>query len=160
MTDFDLTEAVRTASTEILEKMFFIEVDGETESIPSAVGENQVGACLTFQGDPPGWLRLRVTQPAARSMAADFLGVEANEISASKVQEVVCELANMICGSVLSRVESTSDFRLASPQIWEETQTAAATVRAACHNIPLPGGTLQVEMAMEKTACPIERSVS
>ena len=30
---------------------------------------------------------------------------------------MVCELANMICGSVLSRVESSTTFRLATPRI-------------------------------------------
>jgi hypothetical protein len=54
---------------------------------------------------------------AARSVAADFLGEEEPALSEQQIGEVVCELANMICGSVLSRVESAITFQLATPRI-------------------------------------------
>ena len=99
---------------EVLEKMFFIQCLGEPREF---VSESEVVAYLTFEGDPSGSLTLRVTAGAARSVAADFLAAEEPDLSEQQIGDVICELANMICGSVLSRVESATTFRLASPRI-------------------------------------------
>lgn len=114
MTDPILQRALQESTQEVLEKMFFIHCLGEpleSESEPEFV------AHLTFEGDPSGALTLSVRASAARSVAADFLAAEEPDLSEQEIGEVVCELANMICGSVLSRVESSATFRLASPQI-------------------------------------------
>jgi hypothetical protein len=94
--------------------MFFIRCLGEPQESAS---ETEVVAHLTFEGDPSGSLTLSVAAGVARSVAADFLGEEEPGLSEQQIGDVVCELANMICGSVLSRVESTTTFRLASPRI-------------------------------------------
>jgi len=94
--------------------MFFIQCLSEPLEF---VSEPEVAAQLSFEGDPSGELTLRITTRAARSVAADFLGAEEADLSDREVGDVVCELANMICGSVLSRVESSSTFRLATPRI-------------------------------------------
>jgi CheY-specific phosphatase CheX len=108
--------ALRDAVEEVLEKMFFVQtIESEREESDSP--EREVAASLTFEGSPPGSLTLRVTDEAARTIAADFLGTEEASLSSGQVGEVVCELANMICGSVLSRVESSAAFRLAEPRL-------------------------------------------
>jgi len=114
VTDSILQRALQESTEEVLEKMFFIQCLGESleaESEPPFV------AHLAFEGDPSGALTLYVRASAARSVAADFLAAEEPDLSEQEVGEVVCELANMICGSVLSRVESSATFRLASPQL-------------------------------------------
>jgi hypothetical protein len=98
----------------VLERMFFIQCLLEPQEF---VSEPEVAAQLTFEGDPSGELTLRITAGAARSVSADFLGAGESDLSEQEIGEVVCELANMICGSVLSRVESSSTFRLATPRI-------------------------------------------
>ncbi|HEY2018387.1 MAG TPA: chemotaxis protein CheX, partial [Bryobacteraceae bacterium] len=97
--------ALRESVEDVLEKMFFIQSAGEP---PNANCKPECCARLSFDGNPPGWLILRLTAAAARSVAADFLGEEETALTAQQIGEVVCELANMICGSVLSRVESTT----------------------------------------------------
>lgn len=114
MTDTTLRRALAESLDDVLEKMFFVRSLGEPQD---AAGEPAVTAHLTFDGDPPGWLTLRVTAAAARSVAADFLGEEESELSERQIGEVVCELANMICGSVLSRVERNATFRLSTPRL-------------------------------------------
>jgi hypothetical protein len=94
--------------------MFFIQCLGESLASES---EPDVVAHLTFEGDPSGALTLTVAASVARSVAADFLAAEEPDLSEQEIREVVCELANMICGSVLSRVESSATFRLGSPRI-------------------------------------------
>jgi CheY-specific phosphatase CheX len=108
--------ALRESVVEVLEKMFFISAFEEPLPEPAS-SRPCLTAQLVFDGDPPGSLALRTTCAAARSIAADFLGEEQGALSAGQVEEVVCELANMICGAVLSRVESQAVFRLGSPRI-------------------------------------------
>jgi CheY-specific phosphatase CheX len=112
--DLSLPRALQESVKEVLEKMFFIHCQEESAEFSS---EPEVVANLTFEGEPSGALTLRVTARAARSVAADFLAAEEPDLSEQEIGEVVCELANMICGSVLSRVESSAAFRLASPRI-------------------------------------------
>jgi hypothetical protein len=108
----------------VLEKMFFIQCLGEPlEFVPGP----EVVAYLTFEGDPSGALTLRMTAGAARSVAADFLGAEEFDLSDQQVGDVVSELANMICGSVLSRAESFTSFTLASPRIVPSESEAGRT---------------------------------
>ncbi|SPE26563.1 CheC, inhibitor of MCP methylation [Candidatus Sulfopaludibacter sp. SbA6] len=157
MTDTYLRLALAESVDEVLEKMFFVRTLGEPRD---QAGEPAVTAHLTFDGDPPGWLTLRVTAAAARSVAADFLGEEESELSQRQIGEVVCELANMICGSVLSRVESNTTFRLATPQLiasGEEGEPAgrqpgippSATTLAA----QIGSGAITVIFNTETTAC-------
>src|SRR5580698_7386137 len=110
---FDVTfePALRESTVEVLEKMFFIsDVGGPVPESDSAAPE--IAARLTFDGSLPGWLALRMSKMAARSIAADFLGEEVETLTDRQEKEMVCELANMICGSVLSRAENETTFHL------------------------------------------------
>jgi CheY-specific phosphatase CheX len=120
---------------EVLEKMFFIQCLGEPREFSP---EPEVVAHLRFEGDPSGSLTLRVTAGAARSVSADFMGAEEQDLSEQQIGDVVCELANMICGSVLSRVESATDFRLATPQIVTRSNSQDFTTEATESGDPPP----------------------
>ncbi len=134
--------------------MFFVRsLDGFEEA---ATGP-QLVAHLTFEGDRPGSLALRVAQPAARSIAADFLGADESELSDREVGEVICELANMICGSVLSRVESNTAFRLSTPRIVAagEVPGPAGTARGGSAQVAeISHGVMVVSIQTEAPACP------
>jgi CheY-specific phosphatase CheX len=113
-----MAEALRNSVTDVLEKMFFVRSLDEDEAGERDSGE-MLTAQLTFEGELPGSLSLQIRSKAARALAADFLGSEEEDLSDREVGEVICELANMICGSVLSRVESGTAFRLSSPHLVE-----------------------------------------
>jgi CheY-specific phosphatase CheX len=139
-------EALRDSVNEVLEKMFFVEALGESpDSAPDGTEPAaEIAARLTFDGEPSGSLTLRLTSAAARPIAADFLGTDVETVSDRQVEEVVCELANMICGSVLSRVESATIFNLAAPQIVQPTGHAAASPDTSSYAVDLSDGTLTV----------------
>src|SRR4051794_19976835 len=94
--------------------MFFIEISGESHELPVA---EAMAVEIPFDGDPPGRFQMRLTPDAARCFAADFLGEDAGSVSKNQSADVALELANMICGAVLSRLESSAFFRLDSPRI-------------------------------------------
>lgn len=148
MVDGEARAALAAALESVLERMFFIDTGSAAGSeVPD--GEVPVRARLTFEGDPPGWLTLEVSPPAARSIAADFLAVDEASLSAGQVEEVVCELANMICGAALSRLESDSNFRLGAPGVLEgrPAPDAAAIVGSA----DLGNGILMARLKFQAT---------
>src|SRR5262249_42163463 len=129
--------------------MFFLcaldEATEESTEYAMAVG-------VEFEGEPPGSLTLRISCGAARSIAADFLGDYEESISNQQVCEVVCELANIVCGSVLSRIESNATFRLGSPRILTPAERLDCSSGAVVHRVAVQNGRLDVVMRLEGSA--------
>lgn len=143
MTETVLYASLREAVDEVLETMFFTQTEGPAD--PDRPPEELIVARVDFEGNPPGTLRLRITRQAACRMAADFLGEEECELAAARITEVVAELANMICGSVLSRVESETPFRLSPPAVAAAIGPVAEPGAAGIeYQAQLPGGALRV----------------
>ncbi len=120
MLDKDWEDLLATATGEVLETMFFAGVYG-----PATPGSAATGSCisanLSFQGTPSGVLTVTVAEPAIRALAANFLASEEDEpLPTAQLECVVCELVNMICGSLLSHVKTEDHFRLSSPQLLPE----------------------------------------
>ena len=141
-------EVLRESVEDVLAKMFFVETLGESASEPGAPPAAAMGAEVTFEGEPAGTLTMRLTTSAADQIAADFLGLDAEVVSPSRVAEVVCELANMICGSVLSRLESATAFHLATPRIVPLPECASAPADAIRYAAELSNGELAVDLTM------------
>ena len=115
MTEPTETKALSEATREVLETMSFTDVAGDT---PTEAGVPTAGlvAAMRFEGERPGEFRVTVTAEAAKTIAANFLGTD-EEVPESRVEEVTCELTNMICGSVLSRVGRNLAFELSHPEL-------------------------------------------
>lgn len=152
MTDRQISEALGEAVREVLEKMFFADLlNPEGEPGPHPCG---LSAQLTFEGEPPGSFRLDLDAAAAASAAADFLVEDAAYLAPEQVEEVVCELANMICGSVLSRIESSATFRLAKPEIVRADAIEEPAGSVSSFRTKLGEGALRAEIRVERPVCP------
>jgi chemotaxis protein CheY-P-specific phosphatase CheC len=151
--DHSLVLVLRESVDEILEKMFFL---SGLDEPPGPAGGAQMVAHLTFEGNPSGWLTLRLPAAAARSVAADFLGEEEASLCGHQIGEVAGELANMICGSVLSGVESTTAFRLATPEVWTDVPPSDTFIppHAVMYAAGIGHGDLVVIFQTETRACP------
>jgi CheY-specific phosphatase CheX len=152
MPEVDLAGTLAKSVDEVLETMFFTVALG---AIDGSVleGQDVVGACVAFEGMPSGSLSVLVTSAAARTIAADFLGIDAPDVDAQQTNEVVCEMANMICGSVVSALESGRLFRLSSPRVLNsydpDTRSKAESVCA----IELADGAMIVAMTTGVPEC-------
>lgn len=147
--------ALDTAIRDVLERMFFVEVVGDSVP-PVSAALPAIEACLPFEGDPPGYFTLAVTTAAARPIAADFLGVDETEVTDQQVEAVVSELANMVCGSLLSQVESTATFRLGAPRILPAQDRPASLsggTRRTVHSVEIAGGVVTASLTTESPAC-------
>ncbi len=152
MTEAALQQTLVSSAEEVLEKMFFFSPP-ENSGAGCRSTEPEIAACVNFTGDPPGELTLRVARDAARSIAADFLAAEIYELQEDQVTGVLCELANMICGSVLSRIESSTVFHLSAPRLLPGTEIPqGAAYSAAEHRVEMFGGALTVAMTMDRAA--------
>jgi hypothetical protein len=134
------------AAGNVLEKMFFVTALDEPRTAAAPAMGTTVR--VAFEGDPPGRLEVAVARGVERSMAADFLG-EA-EVTDSQAREVVRELANMICGAALSRLES-GIFRLGAPEIVEGPVGGGGVSYTAS----IGPGALRVTLYTERPLCPV-----
>jgi CheY-specific phosphatase CheX len=143
-----LKSALRESTVEVLETMFFIS-DMEAAAVPeAATPAPQLAVHMTFAGSPSGWLALRADKATARSIAADFLGDDESGVTDQQAGEMICELANMICGSVLSRTGCDATYSLSSPRLTPPAERAEPQ-DACVHRMALTKGALTVFMKSE-----------
>jgi CheY-specific phosphatase CheX len=150
VSDRPIDLALAESAQEVLEKMFFLDL---SPAGPELAASQTISAEVIFDGDPPGSFRLAMDRNSARSAAADFLGLDPSELNTVQQNEVLCELANMICGSVLSRIESNATFRLGKPEIVRE-QNSPRWPASAFFEAAVGGGVLRAELVMERLVCP------
>jgi hypothetical protein len=108
--DLTLTQAVSHATEDVLSTMFFTMAD----EAPSD-GDNTSGAeaRVMFRGHSAGTLAIWCSSDAMAEMTANFLGLDSDIAPSEAEQEaVLTELANMICGAVLSRIGNGGLFEL------------------------------------------------
>lgn len=134
------TEILLQATQQVLETMFFTSVMGDRDTPPDGPC---VDARVSFRGSPSGVFGLRLSASAARSIASNFLGAEdENELTDEQIGQVVCETTNMICGAVLSRVESDSVFDIALPEL-------APAPTGWTRSLDLDNGAVMVALSLE-----------
>lgn len=124
----EVQAAMATAVEDVLETMCFLGVCASGQGIapPDAGGSTPpdgaadartLTAELRFEGNSAGAFRLSLPLSLAQTAGAGFLGLDEAAASDAQAAEVVCELANMICGSVLGRLEHSTIFRLSHPEL-------------------------------------------
>ena len=113
-------------------------------------GAPALTADLHFQGNPSGRFRVSVTMKLARVVGAGFLGREEAEVTDSQAGEVVCELANMICGSVLSRLENKTTFQITHPELTPSEPVACFDGDSACRWFDLGDGLLITSLELQQ----------
>ena len=101
---------------EILETMFFVSPEDAAEPHPCPA--DLLTAELKFEGALSGWFSIQIQENCARAIAGNFSGVmDPGELSADATAGVLCELANMVCGATLSRLDPAAIFKLGAPQL-------------------------------------------
>jgi CheY-specific phosphatase CheX len=109
----DLSSLLTAAAEEVLENMFFSGVMGEMED--ESEGE-RLCATVTFAGSSLGELTVSASPSTLAVLAAGFLG-EDETAADSEVRSVVGELANVLCGVVLGRMDPKGNFVISPPTV-------------------------------------------
>jgi CheY-specific phosphatase CheX len=143
-----LDQMVSDCAIEVLESMFFTSLAGDGASCENPDGP-WISARLSFHGNPTGRFGVRTGLDTGRKIAASFLGIEEDALTEPQIGEVVCELANMLCGTVVSRLEEDSRFELAPPSIDPPEAGCPECPTARCA-FELEEGRLAVWLELEK----------
>jgi CheY-specific phosphatase CheX len=111
------------ATAEVLESMCFATVERQAPSshdilLFAAKPELSVGKYLHFRGAFSGSFGVRTSPGAARVIAGNLLGEDEEDVCDDQANEAIGEIANMICGAMLSKIEGRQTFRLSSPEPW------------------------------------------
>ena len=127
-------------ATQVLETMFFTAAEQGGQPIcPQLAGALAIARTVNFSGPPDGELCLCARLETAAALASSFLGLAPDEVSPSECGHVAGELANMICGSVLSSCAPQGAFRL---QVSECTACGEACDFGV--SLELPQGSLNI----------------
>jgi len=152
MPEWNIQQLLDEAVTEVLETMFFATPLGPAE--PQS-GAPVLDARLVFQGHPSGALNVCFSTASAKSLAAGFLGEEEDALTDAQPGEVVCEFANMLCGSLVSKLEDDEQFDLSSPELALSEPVAGASPEnliMARQSYELDNGILTVTLHLEAIA--------
>jgi hypothetical protein len=129
----ELWAVAREASLEVLETMFF-ELPLEEPS--------PVQAPAPYHGSLEGTLEVAVARPSSARLAAAFLGLESGEAGEVEQRQVAMELANMLCGATLSRLEPDGRLKIEQPRIVGTAEPESK----AWMNLALEDGSIQLAL--------------
>lgn len=115
-----LTKAMKTSISEVLEKMFFLPLDFSEAGSPGDLweaGEQEVLAIrLAFEGPFSGHFLFFIPWMLGTTLAADFMGIDAEGVSTEHVEQTAKEIVNMIAGSTFSALDDEAVFDLGIPE--------------------------------------------
>jgi CheY-specific phosphatase CheX len=142
--------ALSAATRNVLETMVFTDVSGERPGHASGSGA-ALDVRLRFAGERPGEFRITLAMESARAIAGNFLGLDdEGSLTESDVGEVACELANMICGSVLSHLAGDLAFDLSHPAVAAQAGDVSGWPEAAARTFDLDNGWLTAAIRFEQ----------
>ena len=111
----DFAGTLSRVGAEVLETMFF------DEALPAPCEHGWIASAasvrLAFEGSHCGVFLLSVAPEVAQSITPAFLGIEPEEVTEGQSSQVLLELANILCGSILSHLWPNSDLNLGGPEL-------------------------------------------
>jgi CheY-specific phosphatase CheX len=116
MQAIELKPFMESAVAEVLESMCFISSEGEATDEQGGDRPDWIRGELKFAGVPGGTFGIAVPPSTAALMAANFLGEDEVDLTDEQTVEVVCELTNMVCGTLLAQMDSRQAFTLSTPR--------------------------------------------
>ena len=129
----DFGSIVVRVAADVLATMFFEEA--EPAACDHAWLPTAVTARVSFEGSHCGQFLLSISPATTRSIASGFLGLEPEEMTGSQPGEVVQELANILCGALMSTLWPESSLSLGTPELIVAKPDMPAGMHC-CFNLP------------------------
>src|ERR1035438_8629858 len=106
----EFAAAVVSVAAGVLETMFFEEA--VATACDHAWLSTAISVHVSFEGSHQGEFLLSVSPDTARSIASGFLGLDLEEMTETQLGEVMLELANILCGALMSNLWPESAMSL------------------------------------------------
>jgi len=151
MNHTDTRSLIASCAESALATMFFTAIVGPSKAITTEPSSAGPGGCIrarvAFVMEPGGFLELAAEPETLRGIAAAFTAEEEDTVSADQVEQTACELANVICGSVLRSAPEKSRFKLLPPVLVPEDSGALPSADVHCTRLATEYGWVQVSFA-------------
>jgi CheY-specific phosphatase CheX len=136
--------ACQQAVLEVLETMFFELPESTGELVEHHVDDASL-VTARFSGSLNGVLCVALSSASPQRLAAGFLGMEEEDIGPDEEHSMVVELANVLCGSTMSRVEPLGRLIIEQPGVGEHPED----VHGPWLRFPLESGLIEVSVQYE-----------
>jgi hypothetical protein len=142
----DFAGTLTRVGAEVLATMFF------DEALPAPCDHGWIPAAASVrvaaEGAHCGEFRLNVSHEVWRSIVPAFLGIEPEEVTEAQSIQVLLELANILCGSILSQLWPDSDLTLRAPEMVGPERPMEGALHECFH---LTEGMLSISILMRGT---------
>jgi CheY-specific phosphatase CheX len=145
----ELDDFLVSSTGEVLEKMFFTEIDtsGTDGTIETA---QPIRVEVRFSGSWTGALRMLIDEEPARCLGTTLTCAELGEFPRECCTQVAGEMANMICGGLLSRIEPDANLALTTPEEVADVPAAEQTPAYSARRwFCFPEGSLWIELVLD-----------
>lgn len=113
-----IIDRLSEAAEEVLAAMFYVFAAPTDENDQELDLSDGALCCrISFTGPQKGALSIVVPNDAGRTLAANFMGLEQDEIEEAMVLDALKELTNMIGGRFLVLVEPEKSFDMGLPEM-------------------------------------------
>jgi CheY-specific phosphatase CheX len=143
--DAERIETLGAVCAQVLETMFFT----EAAPVECRHGWPALSARVRFTGSHTGEMLLAISEGAAEPLASAFLGLDPDATGEGERGQVASELANILCGAVLSNLWPESSLLLETPEL---AGPECVLEHAVHHCFEMPEGLLAVSLRVEETA--------
>src|SRR4029077_4948502 len=111
-----MAEALSRSAQEVLELMFF--VAAEETAGPAVWDSSMMLAQGEFRGKWAGRCAVEMPESFARILSGNFSGtLDPSEVHPEIMIETICEFANMVCGSTITRLDCPGIVTLSPPHL-------------------------------------------
>ncbi|MGO9139650.1 MAG: chemotaxis protein CheX [Syntrophales bacterium] len=107
----EMKEIMMAAIFDVVEQMFYVFL----EPVDDKDSDYAMEAAIQFTGDLKGEMSILVSDGLAKSMVHNLLGLETKQMTKEDIEDCVKEVANMICGNFLGKLDRTTVFDLSVP---------------------------------------------
>jgi chemotaxis protein CheX len=104
VTTVSLKEVLLDGAKEVFETMVFMALAESGPEDAELSGMTLLGS-ITFKGDMEGCLGVCCDEMCARTIAANMLGMDGDEVGGEDISDAMGEIANMVMGAVKSRIQ-------------------------------------------------------
>jgi CheY-specific phosphatase CheX len=118
----EMKEIMMAAIFDVVEQMFYVFL----EPVGDEYSDYAMEAAIQFKGDLKGEVSILVSEGLAKSMVQNLLGLETGQMTKEDIEDCVKEVANMICGNFLGRLDQTRMFDLSMPSFSQPPRKAVA----------------------------------
>lgn len=116
-----LLKNLKTATFNVLEKMFFMLPDAEDEIGDATLSSDETATIyIGITGTPSYLISMGFEKPMVANMAQDLLGIDSVDESDDLIEKCLSETANIIAGRFLLMFDETEKRNITLPSICKE----------------------------------------